>query len=174
MIKIEVVLNNLKSQLDENSSRLNPDGLLDENDEDILREECIFNEPAKEEEIKLLENELKIKIPNDIREFLLLHNGMILFKSYIVSYKFFSLNEIREHFPIVQEGREEVELKPNKDYPIGEYPDVGYVMIANEKIKNHSSQGAIYISHLIPEETEESFTSFIEKLIETSGEFFWE
>ena len=88
MAKIEEVLNHLKNQLDENSSRLSPDSLLDENDEDILREECIFNEPATEDEIKLLENELKIKIPNDFREFLLLHNGMILFKSYIVSYNF--------------------------------------------------------------------------------------
>ncbi|MEB6551355.1 SMI1/KNR4 family protein [Heyndrickxia sporothermodurans] len=174
MTRIQEVLDKLKSQLDENSTRLNPKGLLDEDDKDILREECIFEEPATEEDVKSLETELGITIPNDYKEFLLLHNGMTLFSSYLVEYKFFSLNEIREHFPIVQEGRKELDLKPNKDYPIGEFPDVGYIIMDSKKIKNRSSEGAIYVNHLSPEQTKESFVSFVQKLIENPGDFFWE
>jgi hypothetical protein len=174
MTKIKEVLDKLKGQLDENFTRLNPEGLLDEDDKDVLRENCIFEEPANEREIKVLEKELGITIPSDYKEFLLLHNGMTLFSSYLVSYRFFSLDEIKENFSIVQDDRKEMELKPNKDYPIAEYPDVGYVMIEGKKVTKDSSNGAIYIGHILHENTEESFVSFVEKVITNAGEFFWE
>ncbi|MFJ8261007.1 SMI1/KNR4 family protein [Rummeliibacillus sp. NPDC094406] len=173
MTKIKKVLDALKSQLDENFIRLDPDGLIGR-DGTILREECEFNPPSTEEEIFSLEKELGIIIPQDYREFLLLHNGMTLFKSYLVEYKFFSLDEICENFLIVQEDRKVDDLEPTKDYPIGEFPDVGYIMIDDKKVKKDSSQGAIYVGHIMPEETKESFASFIENVIEKTGEFFWE
>lgn len=173
MTKIKEVLDNLKSQLDENFTRLDPEGLIGR-DGTVLREECVFNPPAKEEEILGLEKELGIMIPQDYREFLMLHNGMTLFKSYLAEFTFFSLDEIRGNFSIVQNYREEEELDFIKDYPIGEFPDVGYIMIDDEKVTKNSSEGAIYVGHIIPEETKESFVSFVENIIEKTGEFFWE
>ena len=174
MTRIQEVLDKLKSQLDENSTRLSPEGYLDEDDKGVLREKCTFEEPASKEDINLLEKELGITIPNDYREFLLIHNGMTLFESYLVSYNFFSLDEIRKHSLIIKEFREEEELEPIEDYPIGEYPGAGYIMMDNKKVKKHSSQRAIYVNHIMPEQTEESFLSFVENVIEPPGEFFWE
>ncbi|WP_299515897.1 SMI1/KNR4 family protein [uncultured Rummeliibacillus sp.] len=173
MPEIKKVLDNLKSKLDENFSRLDPDGLIGR-DGTVLREKCIFNPPAKEEDIRSLEKELGIKVPQDYREFLLLHNGMTLFKSYLMEFKFFSLDEIREGFKDVQEFKKEEDLKTTKDYPIGEFQDVGYIMVDAHKLKKHSSQGAIYVGHIMPEATEESFVTFVENVIENTGELFWE
>ena len=147
---------------------------MDGDDKEILREVCTFNKAATEREINLVERELGIKIPNDYRDFLLLHNGMTLFSTYLVEYKFFSLDEIRENFWVVQADYKEYELELTKDYPIGEYPDVGYIMINDALVTKYSSQGAIYVGHILPEETEESFVSFIENVIKKTGEFFWE
>ncbi len=174
MANIKTVLDKLKSQLDENLTRLHPRGLLDRDDKNILREECIFKEPATEGEINSLEIELGITIPYDYREFLLHHNGMTLFSTYLVEYKFYGLDEIRENFLIVQEDREEDDLEPTKDYPIGQFPDAGYIIMDARMLKKHSSQGAIYVGHIMPEATEESFVTFVENVIENTGEFFWE
>ena len=147
---------------------------MDIDDKEILREVCTFNEAASEDEINLVEKELGITMPNDYRDFLLLHNGMTLFSSYLTSYTFFSLDEIRTNFLIVQKDFKEEDLEPTKDYPIGEYPDVGYIMISDALVTKYSSQGAIYVGHILPEETEESFVSFVENVIKKTGEFFWE
>lgn len=173
MTSIQEVLNELKSQLDENFTRPHSRGLLDRDDKDVLREECHFEGSATLEEIKLLEEELGVIFPSDYKEFLLLHDGMTLFSTYMVEYRFFSLDEIRAHHSLIQEERDE-DLGPSKDYPIGEYPDVGYIMMNTKRAKKKSSQGAIYIGHIMPEETEESFVSFVEKVIKNTGEFFWE
>lgn len=48
-----------------------------------LKEEvkCTFEEPASPEEIIQAEKDLKMKFPEDYKEFLLLHNGATLFSS---------------------------------------------------------------------------------------------
>lgn len=173
MSEIKKVLEKLKSQLDENLTRLVPEGLVGR-DGTIIREECIFNPPSNIEEIYSLEKELGITIPQDYKDFLLYHDGMTLFKSYLAEFKFFSLNEMRENFLIVQEDCKEFGLELTKNYPIGEFPDVGYIMIDNDKAKKETSKGAIYVNHISPEETNESFVSFVENIVDKTGEFFWE
>lgn len=144
---IKELLIELKSQLDEDNARAHSKGLLDREDKFVLKEECSFNAPASLSEIQPLEKELAVTFPADYRAFLLLHNGMTLFSRYLVEYNFFSLDEIRENYLLAQEYDDEDE-GPSKNYPIGEYPDVGYIMMNNEKVTEDSSEGATYY-HII-------------------------
>ena len=131
MKDIEVLLKELKSKLDEKSSLADWDGLLDRDDKTPLRHYFTFNPPATEEEINKLEQDLGITIPDDYREFLTIHNGMILYSSYLLEVKYLSIDEIRQEYENVQDFRVKEELyeERNKDYPIAELVDVNFVMM---------------------------------------------
>lgn len=64
--------------------------------------------------------------------------------------------------------------RKNKDYPIAELPDVGFVMMISSRIKNGSSDGAIIVGEIQPEETHMDFNTFLKNMIETPFEYFWE
>lgn len=175
MSNIKTLIQELKSNLDESSTMLNKDGILDENDKDPLRYHFTFNPPANEEEIEKLEQDLGIKIPDDYKEYLTIHNGMILYKSYLAAVEFLSIEEVRENYEKVQEDRfENLDIEKNKDYPIIELMDVGFVMMKSSRIKNGSSEGAIVVGEYDEEETNMSFNAFLENIIKTPFEYFWE
>jgi cell wall assembly regulator SMI1 len=175
MNEIEELLNDLKSKLDEDFSMLDKDGLLDEDDKAPLRHFFTFNPPAPEEEIEKLEQDLGIILPNDYRELLTIHNGMLLYSSYLAEVKYLSIEEIRQKYEEIQEFRfKHLDVEKNKDYPIALLMDVGYVMMKSSRIKNGSSNGAVVVGEIDEEETNMPFYTFLENTINTPFEYFWE
>ena len=127
------------------------------------------------EEIEKLEQDLGITLPNDYRELLTIHNGMLLYSSYLAEVKYLSIEEIRQKYEEIQEFRfKHLDVEKNKDYPIALLMDVGYVMMKSSRIKNGFSNGAVVVGEIDEEETNMPFYTFLENTINTPFEYFWE
>ncbi|ENQ3105338.1 SMI1/KNR4 family protein [Bacillus cereus] len=124
----------VKNTLDTLKSRLN------EKDEIVVQSfngyyytaECTFNEPATQEEIHTFIRETGWIVPNDYKEFLLLHNGAYFFSyEYGTAFHFYSLMEILKRY--------DKELHGDR-YPIGNCPDRGYIVISNARCQQNNDK----------------------------------
>lgn len=124
-----------------------------------------FNVPASLEDINYFLSENNINIPNEYKDFLLLHNGAELFKGkYEAPIKLYSLEEI------VANNTRQI---PSGFFPIGYYPDTGFIMINSNNLKYNNSN-YMWILDTDPINLKCDFKTWFNRIIVAQGMNYWE
>lgn len=154
------ILNSLKKRLDK-------DNQLTVNlfDEFSFTAKFKFNAPASLESIKKFSNMHNVNIPNDYRDFLLLHNGAELFRG-------------KYEAPIVLYGLQQIDINlinqvPSGFLPIGYYPDTGFIMI-NYKGYKHSKSSYLWQLDSDFIDLKCDFKTWLNRILVAQGMNYWE
>lgn len=166
---IEVVLKCFKNRLDQSNELLIQRSLGYS-----IRSRCEFYKPATLIELDEFQQTSGFAIPSDLQDFLLIHNGAKLFYNPEVyddpPWYFFSLEEIVSAI-------KDYSL-PDDQYPIAKYDDV-LICINNDSLeikkRNYLYVRSIYTpSDNDGEQLHLSFEIFLDRLIVSHGEHFWD
>ena len=170
MNKIGNVLATLKTRFDEEGEIM-----LYTLGGDRYLAKCSFNEPATAATVDGLAEKLSVRLPDDYRHMLLLHDGMKLF--YTVRYggaiEFFSIGDIQKNFLLLQDIYEGDSEEFQSCIPVGHYPDIGWIVL---DMKRYEKDKRDYVRiFAIPHiSVPGSFEDFIDRLIVAQGAAYWE
>lgn len=142
---------------------------MDENERKICVDNCIeefsceFNNPSNDDEIKEFERITRCNIPKELKEFLLICNGLSFFD--IGGYGLFSLNEMMEVY------NTDVYLK--EIYVIGSFAD-DYIIINSKEI---DTKNYMYVTDSIcPDECIKlncNFEEFLRRFTSANFSKYW-
>lgn len=163
------MLSKIKITLEALKKRLDSKGLLEIQQEEgyLEKAEVFFNPPATEKDLK----KLPFNVPKDYEEFLLLHNGGLIFNhpEYGGGFELFTIDEILEHRAI-----------PGFDYPDNWFPiaygyDGCYLIVTDKMVGN----GYLYVMDTGYNFEDNmfigmTFEDWLEKIIIAQGSKFWE
>lgn len=163
-------LNGLKKRLEKDNTIYiqHTEGLVDE-------VSCDFNTPATENAIKLFEEETGWTLPQDFKEFLLLHNGanLLFHPRFGDGIELFSIEKILE----MREAYEDVFEK--EYFSIGACRD-GLILIDAEICKPNPARDSNYLFWLMDCSSEDDVTDlksnfeiWLDRIIAAQGEDYW-
>lgn len=134
---------------------------------------CKFNPPASLEEINEFEASIKFTLPEDYKDFLLLHNGSIIFDQLIGDIyvggglKIFSLDEMNK-------ARHDLHLLPPNYLPIAHLLDGQYLVINHHCIKDKDPNYLFMTDLLEHTLLKLNFEIFLDRYIIAQGNNFWD
>ena len=158
---VELSLNGLKKRLD--------------NDNTLIKQaewgyaelsKCFFRPPATQNEIDSFFDELNLALPNDFRQFLLIHNGAVLF-----DFEIFGYQQIFKHY--IQWGYKE--LIPQGWYPIG-CDNGDMLFIDSNKCGDRESTYLYWTECLFVDsaiDIKMNFERWLERFCICNGEKYW-
>ena len=163
---VELTLNGLKKRLDSDNTLIKQAewGYAEQS-------KCYFRPPAPQNEIDSFFDELDLTIPNDFRQFLLIHNGAVLFE-----FEIFGYQQIFKHY--IQWG--DKERIPQGWYPIGvdANGDMLYIDSNHCKEKKRENEYLFWKEH--DKNIDDSaiditmnFERWLERFCVCNGEPFW-
>lgn len=137
----------------------------------LYEAECIFREPATQQQIDDFKKRTKWKLPKQYEELLLYSNGVVLFRDeYGAGFEISGLNEIElDHF----------DPMPSNWIPVVACVSIGdYIFFDSDQVES----GSNYLmwhnhEHYYDEPTIRftiDFATWLERLIITRGAWFWE
>ena len=170
MNKIGNVLAMLKTRFDENG-----ENVLYTLGGDRYLAKCSFNEPATEETVDALADKLSVRLPDDYRKMLLLHDGMKLFytERYGGAIEFFSIGEVQKNYVLLQD----IYVGDSDEFrgciPVGHYPDIGWIVLDMKRYEK-DKRNYIRIFGIPHVSVAGSFEDFIDRLVVAQGSAYWE
>ncbi|MFC9597915.1 SMI1/KNR4 family protein [Peribacillus butanolivorans] len=133
---------------------------------------CSFNSQTITAEIEKFENENSIKLPEDYKAFLRLHNGARIYQSISEDggklgdgLHIFSLDEIKEH--------QEIEYISEHGIPIAHLLEDCYLILDTEKLKGEDSNYLNIMEFTDLSSLNLNFEIFLDRYIISQGEAFW-
>lgn len=141
----------------------------------VLDVKCTFNEPSNIEELKQFEDSTGLILAEDYHDFLLIHNGAILFDVLLNGsinigggLYLFSIEEIKS-----AKGRSAFELN---HYPIASLLEGHHLVVDIEKIKNKDNNYLSIINPFFNEFTilNLNFELFFDRYLLSQGSSFWD
>ncbi|MCY9138087.1 SMI1/KNR4 family protein [Peribacillus frigoritolerans] len=134
---------------------------------------CSFNAPIQATEIEMFERENNIKLPEDYKAFLTLHNGARIYESIDEDgdklgdgLEIFSLDEIKEY--------QEIEYLSEHGIPIAHLLEDCYLILDTEKLKvgNPNYLNILEFTELASPNL--NFEIFLDRYIISQGVVFWD
>lgn len=133
-----------------------------------------FNPPTTNIKIDEFYDFMKLSLPTDYKDFLLMHDGVHLFNTPLGgAIEFFSLKEIRDNYNFFLSLYKDEEEKYRSCIPIGSFPDVGYIVMDLD-IYRKDEENYIWINGITPRPIKGKFTWFFDRLIVSQGSPYWE
>ncbi|MDM5283702.1 SMI1/KNR4 family protein [Peribacillus castrilensis] len=133
---------------------------------------CSFNSEAVTAEIEKFENENSIKLPEDYKEFLTLHNGARIYESIEEDgeklgdgLEIFSLDEIKQY--------QEIEYLSEHGIPIAHLLNDCYLILDTEKLKSGDPNYLNILEFTELSSLNLNFEIFLDRYIISQGEAFW-
>ncbi|MFS0889890.1 SMI1/KNR4 family protein [Peribacillus frigoritolerans] len=133
---------------------------------------CSFNSEAVASEIEKFENENSIKLPEDYKAFLTLHNGARIYESIDEDgdklgdgLEIFSLDEIKEY--------QEIEYLSEHGIPIAHLLEDCYLIIDTDKLKGGDPNYLNIMEFTDLSSLNLNFEIFLDRYIISQGEAFW-
>ncbi|MGY3312859.1 hypothetical protein ACV242_001355 [Peribacillus simplex] len=133
---------------------------------------CSFNSEAATAEIEKFENENSIKLPEDYKAFLTLHNGARIYESIEEDgeklgdgLEIFSLDEIKEY--------QEIEYLSEHGIPIAHLLNDCYLILDTEKLKSGDPNYLNILAFTELSSLNLNFEIFLDRYIISQGEAFW-
>lgn len=162
MSNIKNILDGLKKRLDENN-----EVLVQNLGGNCYLGKCIFKEPTTNENINRFEVETGWKIPEEFREFLLIHNGAEFFlDEYGGTFGINSLDFIITEYNYAP-------LHENF-YPIGSYVDLGQILINSKRVKEGRKDYMFLVGGIGLIDFKCDFETWLDRMIVTQGLSYWE
>ncbi|CAJ1001053.1 SMI1/KNR4 family protein [Brevibacillus aydinogluensis] len=164
--KVEKTLSALKERIAKNQT------FIQQEDGETFEVDYVWNEPATEAEILSLIETTGWMIPEDYKEFLLLHNGASLFVAEMSAMKLHSINEILTYFEEYEEFYKY--SYPKSWYMIGTYHGYGeYLFIDSERVKQGKKDYLVIVEEGDTQRVPLNFEEWIDRFIVCQGEHFW-
>lgn len=141
----------------------------------VLEVKCTFNEPSNIEKLKQFEESTGLLLPDDYRDFLLIHDGAIIFEVLLNSsinigggLYLFSIDEVKNR-------KEELAFQQNH-YPIASLLEGHHLVVDVEKIKNNDRNYLLITNPFFDEITmlNLNFELFLDRYLLSQGSSFWE
>ncbi|KRF54827.1 hypothetical protein ASG97_05380 [Bacillus sp. Soil745] len=133
---------------------------------------CSFNAPIQTTEIELFERENNIKLPEDYKAFLTLHNGARIYELIAEDdinigggLEIFSLDEIKEY--------QEIEYLSEHGIPIAHLLNDCYLILDTEKLKSGNPNYLCIMEFTELSSLNLNFEIFLDRYIISQGEVFW-
>ncbi|MGE7762302.1 SMI1/KNR4 family protein [Peribacillus simplex] len=133
---------------------------------------CSFNSETGTAEIEKFENENSIKLPEDYKAFLTLHNGARIYESIGEDgdklgdgLEVFSLDEIKEH--------QEIDYLNENGIPIAHLLNDCYLILDTEKLKDGDPNYLNILEFTELSSLNLNFEIFLDRYIISQGEAFW-
>jgi hypothetical protein len=133
---------------------------------------CSFNSEAVASEIEKFENENSIKLPEDYKAFLTLHNGARIYESIDEDgdklgdgLEIFSLDEIKEY--------QEIEYLSEHGIPIAHLLEDCYLILDTDKLKGGDPNYLNIMEFTDLSSLNLNFEIFLDRYIISQGEAFW-
>lgn len=154
--------------------------LLDNNEQmktiseegEVYTVSCSFNAPIKTTEVEMFESEHDIKLPEDYKAFLTLHNGARIYESIDEDgdklgdgLEIFSLDEIKEH--------QEIEYLSEHGIPIAHLLEDCYLILDTDKLKGGDPNYLNIMEFTDLSSLNLNFEIFLDRYIISQGEVFW-
>lgn len=161
---ISLTINGLKQRLDKDNSLV-----IQKTKGFVIKVKCLFNDPASTEDITSFDNETRWKIPGDLYNFLLIHNGGLIFESeYDGGLHQYSLDEMKSNY---------LPHMPEFCYPIGYY-EGEYLFADSRKCLNNELEYLFWDDSASPVDKwvnlESNFELWFDRFIVSQGSHFWE
>jgi hypothetical protein len=161
---ISLTINGLKQRLDKDNSLV-----IQKTKGFVIKVKCLFNDPASTEDITSFDNETRWKIPGDLYNFLLIHNGGLIFESeYDGGLHQYSLDEMKSNY---------LPHMPEFCYPIGYY-EGEYLFVDSRKCLNNELEYLFWDDSASPVDKwvnlESNFELWFDRFIVSQGSHFWE
>ncbi|MEI5908030.1 SMI1/KNR4 family protein [Bacillus spongiae] len=140
----------------------------------VLDVKCTFNDPSNTEELKQYEESTGLLLPDDYHEFLLIHNGAIIFELLLNGslnigggLYLFSIEEVKS-------TKEKLAFEQNH-YPIARLLEGHHLVVDVERIKNNDSNYLLIINPFFNETTilNLNFELFLDRYLLSQGSSFW-
>jgi hypothetical protein len=157
----------IKNILDGLKQRLNKDNetLIQSTNGYCYTGKCIFNNPSTNEAIDNFVEKTDWSIPEEYREFLLIHNGANFF-----SFKYGCACYLNRLEQIIPDNIAPI----SKDfYPIGSYTDLGQVIINSKRVREGRKDYMFLSSNEIID-FKCDFITWFDRMIITQGINYWE
>lgn len=139
---------------------------------EVYNVSCPFNPPIKTTEIEMFERENNIKLPEDYKAFLKLHNGARIYELIAEDdinigggLHLFSLDEVKE--------AQELELMEGLGLPIGHLLGDCYLILDTEKLKSGDPNYLNIMEFTDLSSPNLNFEIFLDRYIISQGEAFW-
>ncbi|MDQ0860911.1 SMI1/KNR4 family protein [Bacillus sp. V2I10] len=133
---------------------------------------CSFNSPTNLKEVEIFEKENNIKLPEDYKAFLTLHNGARIYQFIDEDgqkigggLKIFSLDEIKE--------LQEIEMYNELGIPIAHLLEDCYLYLDIDKLKNGNPNYLNILEFVDLSPLNLNFETFLDRYIISKGEIFW-
>jgi hypothetical protein len=133
---------------------------------------CSFNSPIDLKEIEIFEKENHMKLPEDYKTFLTLHNGARIFQltdeegqKIGGGLKIFSLDEIKE--------LQEIEMFNEMGIPIANLLEDCYLYLDIDKLKEGNPNYLNILEFVDLSPLNLNFETFLDRYIISKGEIFW-
>lgn len=157
---VKDVLDGLKQRLDENNELV-----TQSTNGSCYTSQFKFNKATTNESIEKFLTENDWVLPDDYKEFLLLHNGADFFShEYGEAFYLYSLEEIKDNYI--------KELHTNC-YPIGRFTDIGYILIDNERCKEERNDYLLLDGNELLD-FQCNFKTWLNRIIICQGASYWE
>lgn len=156
------ILDGLKKRLDKNNEIL-----IQSSEGYCYLGKCIFKEPTTNENINKFETETGWNIPEEFREFLLIHNGAEFF-----SYDYGGACGVNSLDDIITEYK----FAPLHEYyyPIGSYVDLGQILINDKRVKEGRKDYMFLVADVELIDFKCDFKTWLDRMIITQGINYWE
>lgn len=164
---IQNTLSGLKQLLDNNEQMktISEEG-------EVYTVSCSFNAPIKITEVEMFESEHDIKLPEDYKALLTLHNGARIYESIDEDgdklgdgLAIFSLDEIKEY--------QEIEYLSEHGIPIAHLLNDCYLILDTEKLKSGNPNYLCIMEFTELSSLNLNFEIFLDRYIISQGEVFW-
>lgn len=157
---IKNILDGLKKRLDNNNKTL-----LQSTNGYCYTGQCTFNEPTTDEAIDKFIAKTGWSIPEEYREFLLIHNG-----AYFFSYEYGGACGLNSLEQIIFDNVAPI----SKDfYPIGSYCDLGQIVINSKRVME-GRKDYMFLSSDEIIDFKCDFKTWFDRMIITEGINYWE
>lgn len=140
---------------------------------EVYNVSCSFNPPIKTTEIEMFERENNIKLPEDYKAFLKLHNGARIYELIAEDdinigggLHLFSLDEVKE--------AQELELMEGLGLPIGHLLGDCYLILDTEKLKVGDPNYLNILEFTELASPNLNFEIFLDRYIISQGVVFWD
>ncbi|CAH1203567.1 hypothetical protein PAECIP111893_02000 [Paenibacillus plantiphilus] len=154
------IINGLKSRLSE-AGTMQVQGSSGH----VCENKFVFHPSASEKDIEKFERESGWVLPDSYHEFLILHNGALLFADdYGSSYNLLGTSEI---------AMNALNVYPARFYPIAVYIDGAYILIDSDAVKNGEQHYLVWFDsgQLYPLAL--NFEEWLDRLIIAQGYPYW-
>ncbi|WP_413375631.1 SMI1/KNR4 family protein [Alkalihalobacillus sp. 1P02AB] len=167
-LRVEDVLKALKLRLDENNLLH-----VHRTSEVIPKMGFIFNEPITHHELEHLISKYNLTLPQEYRDFLLVHNGAKFFTDeYGDSFSLYSIEEMI-HEKHLMEGYCDIHYFLKSCYPIGYMTDFGTLLLDHSKGKQ-SIKGNMLLHSIETINLNCDLKTWLERMIIAQGVAYWE